>query len=672
MGYEMNISIYQPKNNIRVVTATSLFDGHDASINIMRRILQGTGVEVIHLGHNRSVQEIVDAAIEEDAQGIALSSYQGGHVEFFKYMVDLLKENHAHHIKVFGGGGGVIVPEEIKELEDYGVTKIYSPEDGASLGLQGMINHMVKTLDFPVFAVDDIDLGELSTENKPNVARALSIVELLKAGNKKQKEKLAAIKQALIKTRAKKNSPVIGITGTGGAGKSSLTDEIIQRILKSTTDIKLAIISCDPSRRKTGGALLGDRIRMNAISTPRVYMRSFATRQSNTEVPEVLPEAIDVVKAAGFDIIFAETAGIGQGDSKITDLVDLSIYVMTSEFGAATQLEKIDMLDFADIVVVNKFEKRGSEDALRDVRKQVQRNRQAFGTSSEDMPVFGTIASKFNDDGVTALCTAIFNQLKEKNGITFSSNLPDTSIKASTSKTIIIPPERTRYLSEVTETIRTYHQKTKDQSEALRHLWHLEETTNTLAKNKQNKTTDEVLKSLKQEVKQADANIDPETKQGLKKWRGIKKAYTGDELIYTVRDKEIRVPLFNESLSHMKIPKIVLPKFKDPGEIFRWMREENISGYFPYTAGVFPLKRVDEDPTRMFAGEGDPARTNRRFKLLSSDSDAKRLSTAFDSVTLYGRDPEERPDIYGKVGTSGVSICTLDDVKVLYDGFDLF
>jgi len=672
MGYEMNISIYQPKNNIRVVTATSLFDGHDASINIMRRILQGTGVEVIHLGHNRSVQEIVDAAIEEDAQGIALSSYQGGHVEFFKYMVDLLKENHAHHIKVFGGGGGVIVPEEIKELEDYGVTKIYSPEDGASLGLQGMINHMVKTLDFPVFAVDDIDLGELSTENKPNVARALSIVELLKAGNKKQKEKLAAIKQALIKTRAKKNSQVIGITGTGGAGKSSLTDEIIQRILKSTTDIKLAIISCDPSRRKTGGALLGDRIRMNAISTPRVYMRSFATRQSNTEVPEVLPEAIDVVKAAGFDIIFAETAGIGQGDSKITDLVDLSIYVMTSEFGAATQLEKIDMLDFADIVVVNKFEKRGSEDALRDVRKQVQRNRQAFGTSSEDMPVFGTIASKFNDDGVTALCTAIFNQLKEKNGITFSSNLPDTSIKASTSKTIIIPPERTRYLSEVTETIRTYHQKTKDQSEALRHLWHLEETTNTLARNKQNKTTDEVLKSLKQEVKQADANIDPETKQGLKKWRGIKKAYTGDELIYTVRDKEIRVPLFNESLSHMKIPKIVLPKFKDPGEIFRWMREENISGYFPYTAGVFPLKRVDEDPTRMFAGEGDPARTNRRFKLLSSDSDAKRLSTAFDSVTLYGRDPEERPDIYGKVGTSGVSICTLDDVKVLYDGFDLF
>ncbi|MBW1846924.1 MAG: methylmalonyl-CoA mutase family protein [Deltaproteobacteria bacterium] len=668
----MNISIYQPKNNIRVVTATSLFDGHDASINIMRRILQGTGVEVIHLGHNRSVQEIVDAAIEEDAQGIALSSYQGGHVEFFKYMVDLLKENHAHHIKVFGGGGGVIVPEEIKELEDYGVTKIYSPEDGASLGLQGMINHMVKTLDFPVFAVDDIDLGELSTENKPNVARALSIVELLKAGNKKQKEKLAAIKQALIKTRAKKNSQVIGITGTGGAGKSSLTDEIIQRILKSTTDIKLAIISCDPSRRKTGGALLGDRIRMNAISTPRVYMRSFATRQSNTEVPEVLPEAIDVVKAAGFDIIFAETAGIGQGDSKITDLVDLSIYVMTSEFGAATQLEKIDMLDFADIVVVNKFEKRGSEDALRDVRKQVQRNRQAFGTSSEDMPVFGTIASKFNDDGVTALCTAIFNQLKEKNGITFSSNLPDTSIKASTSKTIIIPPERTRYLSEVTETIRTYHQKTKDQSEALRHLWHLEETTNTLARNKQNKTTDEVLKSLKQEVKQADANIDPETKQVLKKWRGIKKAYTGDELIYTVRDKEIRVPLFNESLSHMKIPKIVLPKFKDPGEIFRWMREENISGYFPYTAGVFPLKRVDEDPTRMFAGEGDPARTNRRFKLLSSDSDAKRLSTAFDSVTLYGRDPEERPDIYGKVGTSGVSICTLDDVKVLYDGFDLF
>jgi len=672
MGYDMNVSIYQPKNNIRVVTATSLFDGHDASINIMRRILQGTGVEVIHLGHNRSVQEIVEAAIEEDAQGIALSSYQGGHVEFFKYMVDLLKENIAQHIKVFGGGGGVIVPEEIKELENYGVTKIYSPEDGASLGLQGMINHMVKSLDFPVFTVDDIDPGKLNPENKTYVARALSIVELLKAGKAKQKEKLAEIRKALIKKRATKNSPVIGITGTGGAGKSSLTDEIIQRILQSTTDLKLAIISCDPSRRKTGGALLGDRIRMNAISTPRVYMRSFATRRSNTEVPEVLPEAIDVVKAAGFDIIFAETAGIGQGDSKITDLVDLSIYVMTSEFGAATQLEKIDMLDFADIVVVNKFEKRGSEDALRDVRKQVQRNRQAFDISSENMPVFGTIASKFNDDGVTALCTSMFGQLKEKHGITFSANLPETSVKASSSKTIIIPPERTRYLSEITETIRAYHQKTKDQSETLRQLWHLEETTNTLVKNKQNKAHEDVLKSLKQEVKQADANVDPETKQVLKKWKDIKNAYTGDELVYTVRDKEIRVPLFNESLSHMKIPKIVLPKFKDPGEIFRWMREENISGYFPYTAGVFPLKRVDEDPTRMFAGEGDPARTNRRFKLLSSDSDAKRLSTAFDSVTLYGRDPEERPDIYGKVGTSGVSICTLDDVKVLYDGFDLF
>jgi methylmalonyl-CoA mutase len=504
------------------------------------------------------------------------------------------------------------------------------------------------------------------------VARALSIVELLKAGKPKQKEKLAEIRQSLTDKIMNKKSPVIGITGTGGAGKSSLTDEIVQRILQNTKGLNIAIISCDPSRRKTGGALLGDRIRMNAISTPRVYMRSFATRQSNTEVPDVLPEAIDVVRAAGFDIIFVETAGIGQGDSKITDLVDLSMYVMTSEFGAASQLEKIDMLDFADIVVINKFEKRGSEDALRDVRKQVQRNRQSFDTSLEDMPVFGTIASKFNDDGVTALCHAIFDHLKEKLGIQFASSLPHTSIKASTSKTIIIPPERTRYLSEITETVRTYHEKTTDQSEALRHLWHLEETANTLAEKKLNKTNGDIVKSLKQEVKQANATIDPETKRVLKEWEDIKKTYTGDELVYTVRDREIKVPLYNESLSHMKIPKIVLPKFKDPGEVFRWMREENISGHFPYTAGVFPLKRVDEDPTRMFAGEGDPARTNRRFKLLSADSEAKRLSTAFDSVTLYGRDPEKRPDIYGKIGTSGVSICTLDDVKVLYDGFDLF
>lgn len=667
----MNTSIYTPKHPIRVVTATSLFDGHDAAINIMRRILQSTGVEVIHLGHNRSVLEIVDAAIQEDVQGIAVSSYQGGHMEFFKYMIDLLKQYKAAHIKVFGGGGGVIVPDEIKELETYGVAKIYSPEDGASLGLQGMINHMVTSLDFPVNQSDTIDPKKISYDHKTDVARALSIVELLKAGKKKEKEKLASIKQSLQNKASNKKSSVIGITGTGGAGKSSLLDEIILRILQSTKNLNIAILSCDPSRRKTGGALLGDRIRMNAIDSSRVYMRSFATRQSNTEVPDVLPESIDVVKAAGFDLIFVETAGIGQGDSKITDLVDLSMYVMTSDFGAATQLEKIDMLDFADIVIINKFEKQGSEDALRHVRKQFQRNHQIFDKTPEHMPVFGTIASKFNDDGVTALCAAMFDLLKEKHDIPFTPHLPKLSIKSSTSKTIIIPLDRARYLSEITETVRAYHQKTKDQVDLLRLRWHLEETTRALNKKANNQDSIEVIKQLNKEHKEADAAIDDEIKQLLKEWEEIQKTYSRDELVYTVRDKEVRVPLFEESLSHMKIPKIVLPKFKDPGEVYRWMREENIAGHFPYTAGVFPIKRMDEDPTRMFAGEGDPARTNKRFKLLSADSDAKRLSTAFDSVTLYGHDPEERPDIYGKIGTSGVSICTLDDVKTLYSGFDL-
>ena len=666
MSTEMEV--YKPENHVRVVTATSLFDGHDAAINIMRRILQDTGVEVIHLGHNRSVQEIVDAAIEEDVQGVAVSSYQGGHIEFFKYLVDLLKERAAAHIKVFGGGGGVIIPEEIKELESYGVTKIYSPEDGAKLGLQGMINHMVQCMDFSTVKEGGISLEDLSPQSKLAVANLITAAEQAKAQSDGH---LAALRAELAKKIGDRKTPVIGITGTGGAGKSSLTDEVILRILHDLKDIHVAVISCDPSRRKTGGALLGDRIRMNAIGNPRLYLRSLATRQSQTEIPEVLVDAVAAVKAAGFDLVIAETAGIGQGDSSIADLVDLSIYVMTSEFGAASQLEKIDMLDFADLVVVNKFEKRGGEDAVRDVRKQVQRNRKAFDRDPTEMPVFGTIASKFNDDGVTALYHAILDTIHSKTGIKYVPRIPRPETKTSSSKTIIIPPERTRYLSEIADSIRHYHQKTKEQSQALRSFWHLQETVEKLRTDNLDGGFTEVLARLKEEVQKTKAALDRDTLQSLDEWEGIKTTYGRDELVYQVRKQEIRVPLHIESLAHSRIPKIALPRFQDPGELYRWMRAENVPGRFPFTAGVFPLKRVDEDPTRMFAGEGDPARTNQRFKMLSADSDAKRLSTAFDSVTLYGHDPDIRPDIYGKVGTSGVSICTLDDMKVLYDGFEL-
>jgi methylmalonyl-CoA mutase len=662
------IEVYKPKNYVRVVTATSLFDGHDAAINIMRRILQDTGVEVIHLGHNRSVQEIVDAAIEEDVQGVAVSSYQGGHIEFFKYLVDLLKEREAAHIQVFGGGGGVIVPEEIKELESYGVTKIYSPEDGAKLGLQGMINHMIQCMDFSTVKEDGISLEDLSPQSKLAVANLITAAELAKA---REDGHLAALRAELAKKIGDRKTPVIGITGTGGAGKSSLTDEVILRILHDLKDIHVAVISCDPSRRKTGGALLGDRIRMNAIGNPRLYLRSLATRQSQTEIPEVLTDAVAAVKAAGFDLVIAETAGIGQGDSSIADLVDLSIYVMTSEFGAASQLEKIDMLDFADLVVVNKFEKRGGEDAVRDVRKQVQRNRKAFDRKPTEMPVFGTIASKFNDDGVTALYHAILDTIHSKTGIKYEPRIPRPETKTSSSKTIIIPPERTRYLSEIADTIRQYHQKTKEQSQALRTFWHLQETAEKLGADNLDGGFTDALARLKEEVQKTKAALDRDTLRSLDEWEDIKTTYGRDELAYQVRKQEIRVPLHIESLAHSRIPKIALPRFQDPGELYRWMRAENVPGRFPFTAGVFPLKRLDEDPTRMFAGEGDPARTNHRFKMLSADSDAKRLSTAFDSVTLYGHDPDIRPDIYGKVGTSGVSICTLDDMKVLYDGFEL-
>ncbi len=659
---------YKPKHHVRVITATSLFDGHDASINIMRRILQDSGVEVIHLGHNRSVHEIVVAAIEEDVQGIAVSSYQGGHMEFFKYMVDFLKEKGAFHIKVFGGGGGVIVPEEIRELEAYGVAKIYSPEDGTTWGLQGIINHLVEQIDFPTVKDDRFDLTRLATGEKLLVANLISAVEAAKPQNKSS---LSDLRSQILEKIGDRKAPVIGITGTGGAGKSSLTDELILRFLQDSKQRTVAVISCDPTRRKTGGALLGDRIRMNAIGSSRVYMRSIATRVSNTEIPANLGDIINVVKAAGFDCIIVETAGIGQGDSNIVDLVDLSIYAMTSEFGAATQLEKIDMLDYADLVVVNKFEKRGGEDAVRDVRKQVQRNRKAWDTPLEEMPVFGTIASKFNDDGVTALYHAILDVVFKKTGVAWNSSLPRSDIKTSTSKTIIIPSDRTGYLSEIANTVRTYHRRTQKETDIVRKQWHLEEAAKAFDPELFQDNVNDLLSQLKKETKKVDEALHPDTRQLLDQWQEIKKTYAQDELVYTVRDREIREPLFTKTLSHQKLPKISLPQFKDPGEIYRWLRKENVPGRFPYTAGVFPLKRTDEEPTRMFAGEGDPARTNRRFKLLSASYEAKRLSTAFDSVTLYGFDPSRSPDNYGKVGTSGVSICTLDDVKVLYGGFEL-
>ncbi len=659
-----NTEFYRPTHQIRVVTATSLFDGHDASINIMRRILQDTGAEVIHLGHNRSAREIVDAAIEEDAQGIAVSSYQGGHVEFFKYIIDLLKERDAAHIKVFGGGGGVIIPDEISELESYGVLKIYSPQDGARLGLQGIINHMVQAMDFSTVADAAFNFDGLSPTQKRVVATLITTVEAAKLeGN----GNLSAIRSELNKKLGNRNIPVLGITGTGGSGKSSLTDELITRLLLDMEEMTIGIVSCDPSRRKTGGALLGDRIRMNSLGNPRIYMRSLATRRSRTEISDAMSDAIHVLKAAGFDLIIAETAGIGQGDSTITEISDISMYVMTSDFGAASQLEKIDMLDYADLVVVNKFEKRGGEDAVRDVRKQVQRNRKAWDKSLEDMPVYGTIASKFYDDGVTALYHAILVALAEKTGVTLTSTLPRPSQKISTSKTVIIPPARIRYLSEIAESIRHYHQQTQAQADALRRVWHVNECIQALSSEE----TPSLMDRLKAETEKSEAALEPETHRLSAEWKEIQQTYSREDLVYHVRDREIRVPLYTESLSHTRIPKISLPKYEDPGEIYRWLRQENVPGRFPYTAGVFPLKRTDENPTRMFAGEGDAARTNRRFKLLSAESEAKRLSTAFDSVTLYGYDPDIRPDIYGKVGTSGVSICTLDDVKVLYGGFDL-
>nr|HID59678.1 methylmalonyl-CoA mutase [Desulfobacterales bacterium] len=662
----MEEDIYRPENNVRVVTAASLFDGHDAAINIIRRILQASGAEVIHLGHDRSVTEIVKAAIEEDVQGIAVSCYQGGHMEFFKYIIDLLREYNADHIKVFGGGGGVILPEEIKELEEYGVCKIYSPEDGRRLGLLGIINHLLREVDFPN-VTDDLKgvVGNLSTGQRGEVARLITMMEVGRLRN--DGHLLKQVREDLRARNREKGIPVIGITGTGGAGKSSLTDELLIRFLNDFSSKTVAVIAIDPSRRKGGGALLGDRIRMNAINNDRVYMRSLATRGSLSEVSDSLEDAIYVAKAAGYDLIIVETAGIGQGAASIVDFVDVSVYVMTSEYGAASQLEKIDMLDFADLVVVNKFDRRGSEDALRDVRKQFQRNHNLWGKRPEDMPVFGTIASKFNDDGVTAFYHALLGCIKEKTGVSFIPKRPAPNVKYSSSKTIIVPPERVRYLSEIADTVRRYHKRTEEACGIARRIWHLKEVERELKHDSKGMNLD----WLREEIRRSEELLGGDNLKLIQGWPELVRSYSGDEYVFRVRDQEFRVPLFVTSLSGQKIPRIALPRFEDPGEVLRWLREENVPGAFPYTSGVFPFRRTDEEPTRMFAGEGDPARTNRRFKYLSRASKAKRLSTAFDSVTLYGRDPDERPDIYGKVGNSGVSVCTLDDVKVLYDGFDL-
>ena len=646
-------------NKIRFVTAASLFDGHDASINIMRRILQASGVEVIHLGHNRSVDEIVNAAVQEDVQGIAISSYQGGHVEYFKYTIDLLRERSGENIKVFGGGGGVIVPHEIEELHRYGIARIYTPQDGAKMGLQGMISDMIRTADRNLAAELPADLEELFQGKPRALARVITGLE---------NETLPEALQKQLASRATQNDsvPVLGITGTGGSGKSSLTDELIRRFRIDQGDaLRIAVIAVDPSRRKTGGALLGDRIRMNSINHPNIYMRSLATRDAGSEIAACLPDVIAACKCSGFDLVLVETSGIGQGDAAIVPHVDLSLYVMTPEFGAPSQLEKIDMLDFADFVSINKFDRRGAQDALRDVRKQMQRNRAAFSVATDTMPVFGTIASRFNDEGVTALYQTIVTELKARGLKAADGTLKVSNVKSSSGQNVIVPPARARYLAEIAETVRGYHADVARQTKSARERQQLREARRMLDAAK--KSSDD----LDPLIAERDKALSAEAKALLEEWPQIRQSYAGDEQITKVRDREIRTTLKTTSLSGTKIPKVALPKFEDDGEMLKWLMRENLPGYFPYTAGVFPFKRENEDPTRMFAGEGDPFRTNARFKFLSRDMAAKRLSTAFDSVTLYGFDPHERPDIYGKVGNSGVSIATLEDMKVLYSGFDL-
>ena len=651
--------LYKPKHKIRFVTATSLFDGHDVSINIIRRILQASGAEVIHLGHNRSVDEIVTAAIQEDAHGICISSYQGGHVAFFKYTMDLLRERNAGHIKVFGGGGGVIIPEEIKEIEEYGVTKIFSPEDGRRMGLQGMINYMMQQCDYDLLRDPEEELKKLKDQDIRAINTIITLAEdsvhcAPDEGYGKYREQVKKMACAV---------PVTGITGTGGAGKSSLCDELVLRFLRDFPDKSVAILAVDPSRQRSGGALLGDRIRMNSIAGKRVYMRSLATRDSHTELSAAISDALDVVRASGFDLVIVETSGIGQGDASVVPICDLSIYVMTSEFGAPTQLEKIDMLDFADLVAINKFDRKGSEDALRNVKKQYRRNRLLFDLPDEKLPVYGTIASQFNDPGTSLLYLALIEQLNQKKGVCWESKLKvaDGNSLART----IIPADRIHYLGEIVQTVRNYRKTVLQQSKVARSLYQLKATLAMLPEG-----TD-AAKEVESLIQTCDSKLHEEPRRLLDCWDQLKQSYCQEALITKVRDKEIRTELYTTTISGTRIPKVCTPDYNDWGDLLSWLMLENLPGFFPYTAGVFPFKRAEEDPKRQFAGEGSPERTNRRFHYLCQDDGAKRLSTAFDSVTLYGADPDYPPDIYGKVGESGVSICTVDDMRKLFAGFDL-
>ncbi|HKR03549.1 MAG TPA: methylmalonyl-CoA mutase family protein [Bacteroidia bacterium] len=657
---------YKPKYKIRIVTAASLFDGHDASINIMRRIIQASGAEVIHLGHDRSAQEVVECAIQEDANAIAMTSYQGGHLEYFKYMYDLLKEKGCSHIKIFGGGGGTILPEEIKELQSYGIARIYHPDDGRSMGLQGMINDMLMKCDFATGINLNGEVNELVRKNPRAIGQLISCAE----NNHTEFEKFYPVIKKQISNGSsvsKNQTPVLGITGTGGAGKSSLIDELVRRFLLEFKEKTIAIISVDPSKRKTGGALLGDRIRMNSIRNPRVYMRSLATRQSNLALSVHVKEAVDVVKAAHYDLVILETSGIGQSDTEITDHSNVSLYVMTPEYGAATQLEKIDMLDFADIIALNKFDKRGAMDALRDVKKQYKRNHKLFDIDDEKIPVFGTIASQFNDPGMNQLYKAVMNKISEKTGADLKSDFHVT--EEMSEKIYIIPPNRTRYLSEISENNRAYDKWVQEQSDLAQKLYSVFETVNHLEKAGNRKP--EVIKELRSEYMELERSFDGNNKKLLEEFPKKVDQYKQDFYEFKVRDKVLRIQTFSESLSKQKIPKVVFPKYKAWGDLLKWILQENVPGEFPFTAGVFRFKREGEDPARMFAGEGCPERTNKRFHYVSHGLPAKRLSTAFDSVTLYGHDPDYRPDIYGKVGNSGVSICCLDDAKKLYSGFNL-
>ncbi|PKP45388.1 MAG: methylmalonyl-CoA mutase, partial [Bacteroidetes bacterium HGW-Bacteroidetes-12] len=649
------IEKYIPKNKIRIVTAASLFDGHDAAINIMRRIIQATGVEVIHLGHDRSVDEVVNCAIEEDANAIAMTSYQGGHVEYFKYMYDLLKEKGCEHIKIFGGGGGTILPSEIEELEAYGICRIYHPDDGREMGLQGMINDMIQKCDTPTPPLPKANGVEAQLKNKnvPTIARLISLAE-----NRHEDFEKA------FSSVSSGTAPVLGITGTGGAGKSSLVDELVRRFLIDFKDKTIAIVSVDPSKRKTGGALLGDRIRMNAIKNERVYMRSLATRQSNLALSKHVAEAVQVLKAAQYDLIILETSGIGQSDTEIMDHSDVSLYVMTPEFGAATQLEKIDMLDFADVVALNKFDKRGSLDALRDVKKQYRRNHNLFDVEDNQIPVYGTIASQFNDPGMNTIYKVIINKIIAKTDSDLNSTFEVSNEMSE--KIFIIPPSRNRYLSEIAENNRAYDKWVDEQVEIANKLFAINKTIATI----ETKETD-VKKVLQATFDKIKLDFDPRNWLIIEDWENKVQQYKNPIFKFNVRDKELTLETHTESLSHLQIPKVALPKYKGWGDVLRWSLQENVPGEFPYTSGLFPFKREGEDPTRMFAGEGGPERTNKRFHYVSKGLPAKRLSTAFDSVTLYGNDPNIRPDIYGKIGNSGVSICCLDDLKKLYSGFDL-